>query len=174
MQYRKVYKQFSVSLVCGLMMTASTAIADRYISQYPPRVTGEQGNPWALPQTPNNASGFHQMPKTREQQYQSRPIEKYNRGFRFVTPEILESLKQQQIQTQLVPGNNQYPLMSRQSMQNTGYPSFGMGCTNPSYDTPAVSPWSSGSDILYSGESLPFEPKEEIGELVPHLHPAFW
>ena len=243
MQNCKIYKQFTVGLVCGLMMmitTTTTAIAGSPVSQYSLRVIGEQSNPWAFPQTPNSATGFQQIPKSWGQQYQSRQIEKYNRGFRFVTPEILESLKQQQIQTQLMTENNQRPLMPRQSIQNYGYPSgfqqtpktwrpqyqsrqiekynrgfrfvtpeileslkqqqiqtqlmtenkqrplmprqsiqnygypsSGMGFTNPLYDTPAVSPWSSGSDILYGGESSPFVPKEAIGGLSPFHIPPF-
>ncbi len=241
MQNCKIYKQFTVGLACGLMMMiTTTAIADSPVSQYSLRVTGEQSNPWAFPQTPNSATGFQQIPKSRGQQYQSRQIEKHNRGFRFVTPEILESLKQQQIQTQLMtennqrplmprqpiqnygypPGfqqtpttrrpqyqdrqiekhnrgfrfvtpemleslkqqqiqtqlmteNNQRPLMPRQPIQNYGYPPSGTGFTNPLYDTPAVSPWSSGSDILYGGESSPFAPKEAIGGLSPFHIPPF-
>ena len=241
MQNRKIHKQFTVGLACGLMMLiTTTVIAGSPLSQYSLRVTGEQSNPWALPQAPSGATGFHYKPKSWGQQNQDRQIEKYNRGFRFVTPEIIESLKQQQIQTQLMTENKQRPLMPRQSIQHYGYPSgfqqtqrtwrpqnqdsqidkynrgfrfvtpeileslkqqqiqtqlmtenkqhpliprqskqnygapsFGMGFTNPLYDTPAVSPWSSGSDILYGGESSPFVPKEAIGGLSPYHIPPF-
>jgi hypothetical protein len=237
----KIYKQLTVGLACGLMMViTTTAIAGSPVSQYSLRVTDEQSNPWASPHTPNSATGFQQIPKSREQQYQSRQIEKHKRGFRFVTPEILESLKQQQTQTQLMPENKQRPLMPRQSIQNYGYPPgfqqtpktrrpqyqdrqiekhkrgfrfvtpetleslkqqqiqtqlmtennqrpliprqpvqnygyppSGTGFTNPLYDTPAVSPWSSGSDILHGGESSPFVPKEAIGGLSPFHIPPF-
>ena len=240
MQNCKINKQLTVGLACGLMMITTTAIAGSPVSQYSLRVTDEQSNPWASPQAPNSATGFQQIPKSRGQQYQSRQIEKQNRGFRFVTPEILESLKQQQTQTQLMPENkqrplmpqqpiqnygyppgfhqtpkirrpqyqgrqiekhkrgfrfvtpetleslkqqqiqtqlmtenNQRPLMPRQPVQNYGNPSSGMGFTNPLYDTPAVSPWSSGSDILYGGGSSPFVPKEAIGGLSPIHIPPF-
>ena len=174
MQNCKIYKQFTVGLASGLMMViTTTAIAGSPVSQYSLLVTGEQSNPWASPHTPNSATGFQQIPKSREQQYQSRQIEKHKRGFRFVTPETLESLKQQQIQTQLMTDNNQRPLMPRQPVQNYAYPSSGMGFTNPLYDTPAASPWSSGSDILHGGESSPFVPKEAIGGLSPIHIPPF-
>jgi len=156
-----------------MMIIATTAIADSPVFPYSLQVTGEHGNPWSLPQTPHSASGFQQMSKTRGQQYQGRQIEKYNRRFRFVTPEILESIKQQQIQTQLMPENKQHPLMPRQSLQHYANPSFGTGLTNPLYDTPAASPWSSGSDILYGGESFHFAPKEATGGLSPIHIPPF-
>ena len=31
----------------------------------------------------------------------------------------------------------------------------GLNNTNPAYDSPAVSPWGQGADVLYRGESLP-------------------
>ncbi len=105
---RIIYNKFTVDLVCCLLMIIATAaIADSYTYQYPPRVTGEQGKLWAFPQIPNNSSRFQQVPTPPGQQYQSRPVEQYNRGTRFVTPEILKSIKQQQIQTQLMPENKQ-------------------------------------------------------------------
>ena len=118
-------------------------------------------------------SGFQQTPGAWRPQNKDSQIEKHNRGPRFVTPEILQSLKQQQIQTQLMTKNKQPPLMPRQQIQHYGSPSFGMGFTNPLYDTPAVSPWNSGSDILYGGESSPFVPKEAIGGLSPIHIPPF-
>ncbi|RKZ57091.1 MAG: hypothetical protein DRQ44_16140 [Gammaproteobacteria bacterium] len=118
-------------------------------------------------------SGFQQTAKSWRPQYQSSQVENYRRGSRFVTSEILESLKQQQIQTQLMPENKQRPLLTRQSIQNYGYPSSGMGYTNPLYDTPAVSPWASGSDVLYGGTSSPFVPKEATGGLSPIHIPPF-
>ena len=63
--------------------------------------------------------------------------------------------------------------MPRQSIQNYASPPFGMGFTNPLYDTPAVSPWSSGSDILYGGESSRFVPEEAIAGLSPFHTPPF-
>ena len=226
MQNRNNYKQFTAGLACGLMMITTTAIAAGPVSQYSPRATGKQSNPWALPQAPNSATGYQRMPKSWGQQnqdsqlekykwgfqfvtpkileslkhqqiqtqlmtgnnqrplpprqsiqnyaypsglqqtqknwrpqYQDRQVEKHKRGFRFVTPEILESLKQQQIQTQQMTENIQHPLLPHQSIQNYDYPSFGTGFKNPLYDTPTASPWSSGPDILYGGKMYPFVPK---------------
>jgi len=172
MQNHKIYKQFTVGLACGLMMLITTTVtAGRPLSQYSLRVIGEQNNPWVLPQAHNSATGFQHMPKSWGQQNQGRQIEQHDRGFRFVTPEILASLKQQQIQSQLMTENKPRPLMPRQSIQNYASPSSGMGFTNPLYDTPAVSPWSSGSDILYGGESSPFVPEEAIAGLSPFHNP---
>ncbi len=102
MWHHKIYKQFTVGLSCSLMMIiATTAIADNYISQYSLRLEDEQSNPWALPITPQR---FQEIPRSWGQ--------KYNRGFRFVTQKTLESLKQQQTQTQLMPENKEHPLYS--------------------------------------------------------------
>ena len=156
MQNRKIYNKFIVCLACSLMMIiAKTTIADSYTYGYPLRVTGEQGDPWALPKTPGSSPGFQQKPTTQGQQYQSRQIEKYDQGSRFITPEILESIKQQQIQTQLMPENKQRQLLPRQPTQNYGYQPLGMGFTNQLYDTPVISPWGSGYDLLYGGRSFP-------------------
>ena len=38
---------------------------------------------------------------------------------------------------------------------------------NPVYDTPAVSPWGSGLDTLYRGNSFPWVPSEAIGGISP-------
>ena len=164
----RAYNKFTIGLAYSLMMMiiVSTAIADSPISQYSLRTIGEHSNPWALPQTPNSASGFQQMPNTWGQQYQGSKIEKYNRGYRFVTPEILESLKQQQSQNQMTPEDKQ-PLKSQRSIQNYSYPSLGMGYTNPLYGTPTVSPWSTDSNLLNSGDSFPMAPKEAIGGFSP-------
>lgn len=100
MWHHKIHKQFTVGLSCSLMMIIATiAIADDYIYQYSQRLETEQSNPWALPLTPRR---FQEIPESWEEQYQGRQIQKYNRGFRFVTSEILESLKRQQTQTQLM------------------------------------------------------------------------
>jgi len=90
----------------------------------------------------------------------------YHQDFRFVTPEILESLKQQQSHNQMAPENEQ-TLKSRRSIQSYRYPSLGMNYTNPLYDTPAVSPWSTDSNLLYSSDSFPMAPKEAIGGFSP-------
>lgn len=92
-----------------MMIIATTAIADNYIYQDSLRFEADQSNPWALPITPQR---FQEIPRYWRQQFQDRHIQKYNPGFRFVTPEILESLKQQQTQIQLMPENKEHPLYS--------------------------------------------------------------
>jgi hypothetical protein len=109
----------------------------------------------------------------------------------FVTPDILESLKQQQQRYQVMP-RNQRPMnnrwqsrpQSQQFMQmpnGSGLngqgaynsPSYGAGSTNPLYDTPAVSPWGDGADVLYRGESFPNVPNEALGGFPPMHVPSF-
>ena len=165
MQNFQVYKQFTIGLVCSLLVViATTVAADTPVSSYSLQLTAETSNPWAWPQPPDNTTGFSQRSKSWGKQYQGIQRPQYN-NYRFVTPEILESLKQQQTQNQLTPENNQ-PLKPRSS-RNYSYPSLGMGLTNPLYDTHTVSPWSNGSDNLYNDESLPLVPKEAIGGFSP-------
>jgi hypothetical protein len=155
MKKRKIYKLFNVGLACSLIMIIATkAITDSPVAPYSLRLAAGQGNAWTAPQAP----------KSWEQQNQTG--QKQNQNFRFVTPEILESIKQQQTQNQLMPENRRYPPRHRQPSQYYGYPSPGMGVANPLYDTPAVSPWGSSSDNLYGGES-PLVPKEAIGGFSP-------
>ena len=151
-----------------MVMFATIVIADSPVSPYSQQLAAVRGNTsiWAVPQTPDNTSSFQQRYQFQGQQYQGRQRQQTNQNFRFVTPEILESLKQQQTQNQLTPENKQ-PLKPQQSIQNYNYPALAMGLTNPLYDTPAVSPWSSGSDNLYGGESFPLDSKEAIGRFSP-------
>ena len=168
-------------IISLLTVIATTAIADaggyQQSPQYaPPAMTNQydsrrpanvQVNPWQLPQEPVGTPGFEQLPK-----YQRRPDQndqqagqyqsKHNQMGRFVTPEILESLKHQQTRTQIMPGNTQrYRRLPQQSMPYQpapgvyGAPSSGMGNPNPLYDAPAVSPWGNGSDLLYCAQSMP-------------------
>lgn len=104
---------------------------------------------------------------------------------RFVSPEFLESLKQQQQRYQVMPENQQYrqpePGRFMQIQPGTGspgqgvygYPLYGTGSANPLYDTPAVSPWSGGPDVLYRGESFPMVPNEALGGFPPMHVPSF-
>ena len=111
-------------IISLLTVIATTAIADadgyQQSPQYaPPAMTNQydsrrpatvQVNPWQLPQEPVGTTGFEQLPK-----YQGRPDQndqqagqyqsKHNQMGRFVTPEILESLKHQQTRTQIMTGN---------------------------------------------------------------------
>ena len=144
----------------------------------------ERSNPWALPQVVTEPLDG-ELPQKMSSKAQNR--------WRFVTPEVLGSLKQQQIQMQLMPGRivpdqgkaqpvnscsvqpeqslRQHPWMpafgvapqgltpqgfnmGRQTIMPSGAP-YGMNTNNPVYDSPAVSPWGNGADVLYRGESLP-------------------
>ena len=167
-------------------------------------------------QTYGGSSGYQASPgyyqqdarrKTRGQQdRQSRQDRIWqNPHDQFVTPDILESLKQQQRMYQTMPGNQphmndrrrsqsqpymdmtmngsrhpqaqpfmQMPLNSRLPGQGIySAPSYGAGGANPLYDTPAVSPWGNGPDVLYRGESLPMVPSEALGGFSPMHVPSF-
>jgi len=153
----------------------------------------EYSNPWVLPQAPMvEDSRLDKKQPSPSPSPASQP-----KVWRFVTPEILDSLKQQQIQMQLMPGqivpeqhrvqpsgscpvvpNEQSVLQPQfvpgsglmpqssyyrgQSMMPSQMPSmapsnmpYGMNNSNPVYDSPAVSPWGQGADVLYRGESFP-------------------
>ena len=167
MQCGHIYKQFTIGLACCLMVSITTvATADSPISPYSLQLAAEKGNPWAWPQTPNRDSGFQQRPRSWGQYYQGKQKQQYNQDFRFVTPEILESLKQQQSRNQMTPENKQ-PFKPQPSNRNYSYPSLGMGYTNPLYGTPSISPWSTDSNLLYGDNSFPLLPKEAIGGFSP-------
>jgi len=140
----------------------------------------ERSNPWALPQVITEQLDGEQP--------QKKSPSKVHNSWRFVTPEALDSLKQQQIQMQLTPGHilpvqrkaqsansctvqpeqtlrpNQWvpgfgavprgSNMGGQTVMPSGMP-YGMNMNNPMFDSPAVSPWGNGADVLYRGESLP-------------------
>lgn len=103
------------------------------------------------------------------QQYQDNQTDKQSQGFGFVTPEIIESLKRQQTQHQLMPENqqNQRYMQQQPSQGYYGYQPYGMGYSNPMYNAPAVSPWGSGPGLLYRGQSFPLVPNEAIGGIPP-------
>jgi len=214
MQYRIIYNHSISGYVFGLLMvvaTAAMASGENYQqpSQYLPPVNvdqngskqyydrqvvdGQDNNPWQLPQEPVAAPGFKRLPK-----YQSQPNQdnrqtgqyqdKHHRTGRFVTPEILESLKRQQMQTQMTPGSmHEYrqmppqPMMYQPSPGGYGAPSYGMGYPDSLYNTPAVSPWGGGLDTLYRGQSFPdtapgsfpWLPNEALGGLPPIHVPSF-
>lgn len=210
MQCRINYNYFILGCFFSLLtIIATTAIAGdgSYQSspQYSPPVMNNQYgsnqqnsrqfmrsqvNPWQLPQETVRVPGFERLPKYQNQPYQSdQQAGQYqnnqNQMGRFVTPEILESLKRQQMQTQQMPGNKQQ--YQRQAipyqpvMDGYGGSSYGMNNFSPLYDEPAVSPWGNGSDVLYRGESFPgsapgafpWVPNEAMGGLPPMHVPAF-
>jgi hypothetical protein len=199
MQYWTISNKFIASRfftggMCGLLMIlvtsaiAANVAVDSEYSQYPGLRVAGQSNPWALPQTQQNnfdfRSGFQQQPYDYYQQYQ--PAHQWQpQTNRFVTPEFLESLKQQQKRHQLMPDNQQYhqsvPRQFMQKQPGSGlpgqgsyrYPSYDAGSVNPLYDAPAVSPWGNGADVLYRGESFPLVPSEAPGGLSPMHVPSF-
>lgn len=199
MQYWTIYNKFIASRfftggMCGLLMImvtsaiAANVAVDSEYSHYPGLRVAGQSNPWALPQTQQNnfdfRSGFQQQPYDYYQQY--RPAHQWQpQTDRFVTPEFLESLKQQQKQHQLMPENQQYQQpVPRQFMQKQSgaglsgqetyrYPSYDAGSVNPLYDASVVSPWGEGADVLYRGELFPMLPSEAPGGFSPMHVPSF-
>jgi len=154
------------------MIIASTVIADSNVSQpsnHSLYFVAEQSNPWLLPEKQGSEPGYKQLDNYQGQQNQAGQASRQNQGYRFVTPEILESLKQQQIQNQQMPGSlqNQRYMPRQPDQRYNGYPYKGMRYSDPIYDTPAVSPWGSGLDTLYRGESYPWVPNEAIGGIPP-------
>ena len=187
MQHHMINNKFILSLMFSLlaMVTVSAMAGSNVrqpISPYSLLLAGGSGNPWALPQAPEKTPDFRHSPQYGNQQYQEDQTDIQYPGFRFVTPEILESLKQQQMRTQQIP--NGYPyrqyrnqpsssrapqqLMSEPPVQGYyGFPSTGMGFANPLYDSPAVSPWGMGPDVMYRGQSFPWLPDAAIGGIPP-------
>ena len=167
------------------------------LPQYSIQLIAEQTNPWVLPQTSEESLDLQQSTRFRKQ---PKRTENYQMG-RFVTPEVLESLKQQQIQTQLMPKSRENNQLMRQKLPfmqaapqqapsifpGQGYygsPSYGMDYVNPLYTAPAVPPWGSGPDVIYRGESLPgllpdgsdslpWVPSEAMGGMPP-MHIPSW
>lgn len=226
-----IYKIITGSFKTGLFMVVATVVTTAILSQksfasqslyqYSVQLVAEQTNPWALPQTSEQFMESQQTPQFRgrsKAQPERSDVYRFYSGQmgRFVTPEYLESLKQQQMQMQMMPPmmpeGRQYNqrkyrrspstqvmpqqtwprLPAQESGQGyNGSPTYDigkdMGNVNPLYDVPAVSPWSSGSDLIYRGGSipdslpgdfsgsLPWVPNEALGGLppihTPHAYP---
>ena len=170
MQYRIIYKKFSGSWVLvSLMAMASTVVADNKVMQpradYSMQYVAEAVNPWLLPEQREGKQNFKKFPEYQGQQNYTNKTDRQVQGYRFVTPEILESLHQQQKQSQLLQDDSQKP-QYRPRQPGPGYygsPPY----PNQFYDTPAIAPWGSGSDSLYQGGSLPWVPSEAIGGISP-------
>jgi len=197
-----------------LMIIVSPVIADNTAVDSenfhnPARRVAEQSNPWVLPHTQESQPEFRQSydnyqqfqfaPQDAQSRYrqdqpaqnrdsarQHQPAHQWRpQAEQFVSPEFLESLKQQQQRHQVMPENQQYHQpVPRQFMQMQpgsglpgqglyGYPSYGTSYANPLYDTPAVSPWGDGSNLLHSGESFPMVPSEALGGFSPMHVPSF-
>ena len=203
---------YGLLMIVFVSVTAGDAVADRLASQYRVQQVSEQSNPWQLPQKQQNQNGLQpgsqQAPYGNYQQYQAQPQQNRNSGRqsqslhqwqpqadRFVSPEFLDSLKQQQRHYQVSPESQRYhqprPPQFMQVPPGAGtpgyglpgsgaygsgaysYPKYGAGSANPLYDTPAVSPWGSGPDVLYRGESFPMIPNEALGGFPPMHVPSF-
>ncbi len=216
MQRHLIYKIVTGSLMFSLLMTnvviadvvTSDSDSEKSLLKSSPQLIAGQWNPWILPEVPEKTMGFQCPADWQSEQPQGGSAGTQGRGQapefkkrlsgRFVTPGILESLKQQQIQTQMTPSYESYPrLRSRQQMAQqpltrlpekryyNGEPSYGMGPANPLYDAPAVSPWGGGPDVIYRGQSFPdsfsgvlpdsspWVPNEAIGGLPPIHIPPF-
>ena len=211
MQRRLIDKIYTGSLVFSLFIT-NAAVADSYTEKlmlkHSPQLLAGQWNPWLLPEVPEKKTDFQCPADWQSEQSQDGSAGRQGQGQapefkkrlsgRFVTPGILESLKQQQIQTQMTPSYESYrqrpqqrkPQQRMQQQPVTrlpenrnyyGEPSYGMGSANPLYDVPTVSPWGSGSDVIYRGGSFPgalpgsspWVPNEAIGGLPPIHVPPF-
>lgn len=177
MWYRTIYKIFTGSwILASFIVTASTAVADGSVMPaYPDQsmqYVAEQSNPWLLPEKPKGSPDFKKFPNYHSEQNQSDRTGSQTQGHRFVTPEILESLRQQQKQNQMMRDNlqNQQYMPRRPAQSGYGYPSAG---ARYSYDTPALSPWAGGADTLYRGQSFPWVPNEAIGGISPIPMPSF-
>jgi len=184
MQHRMINK-YTMSLVFSLLatMTVSTAAGNSVqqpLATYSLQLAAGSTNPWALPPAPEKPAVFQRPQQYKNRQYQEDQTNIEYPGYRFVTPQILESLKQTQMQTQQVPGRypNNYQYRSRQSSPTQlmseqpvpgyyGFPSGGMSPSNPLYDIPAVSPWGNGPDVIYQGQSFPWVPDAAIGGIPP-------
>jgi len=158
---------FSLLVTIAVSIVTVSAAADNNVRL---QLVAGQSNPWALPQD-------------RSQQYPENQADTRYPGYRFVTPEILESLKQQQIQNQQVPGNgSKYQYRPPQSMPPQsdlgqsmhdyyGYPPAGMDSLNPLYDAPLLSPLSHGmghgTDLMQRGEPFPWLPDAATGGIPP-------
>ena len=162
MQLRIIYNKFSLNGLFSLLMfitatvMAGSSKADSNNSQYSMQLAGGQSNPWSVPPAQDRYQEYQQLPKyynqddrlERQNQKNQNKVWR-NPGERFVTPEFLESLKQQQTQNQLMPGDGRYPqFVPEQSKpqqpgsSSFGYPPYGTDYLDPLYDTPAVTPWS--------------------------------
>ncbi len=103
MQYRNHINKVTGGLMYSLLLAFAPAAfaGDKVISQQIPdysfQLIDSRSNPWALPQVDEQSKfQLFRGQQGRPQQHQ---------GSRFVTPEILESLKQQQMMYQRLPGD---------------------------------------------------------------------
>jgi len=150
--------------------TGAGQMSSHLLAQY----LGKSPNPWAVEERtepPVDAQRLFRYQDSPQDNYQT-----YSRvqRDRFVTPEILQSLKQQQSHYQLAPsmGSSRQmmhvrPRQRQYIMPSYTTPSYGMNYSAPIYDAPAVSPWANSPDMIYQGQSFPLVPNEAIGGLPP-------
>jgi len=170
----------------------------------------EGSNPWAPSWSMPTDNKQSKTKPSREGLSKNTPL-KMQPMWSFVTPELLDSLKQQQMQfqsmsSQLIPQMrpSQRRMVSSRSCTEQSQPlqvqpnlaavtiapevvNFGRAempswpnMSSPAgsyrmndnlvYDTPVVSPWGQGADVLYRGESFP---KQVPGALPPALGGQF-
>lgn len=188
--------------------SAQDMAAQRVPDQYrETRPAVSSRNPWALPAIPLSRqavpSAELQAPELScgRPDVATSPSESAQRDYgqirpeRFVTPQILESLKQQQTLNQMMPENRYYSpydsyrrggvqrsmgSFSQGGGSQSGYyqnnitgPAYGAGAVNPLYEAPAVSPWGMGVDVLNQGGSFPMVPSEAIGGISPMYVPSY-
>lgn len=190
-----------IKVLSLLVLISSSAVAevnsDSSLPYHARMLLAEQGNPWALPESSWQPQPFHfpqyyQKNKHNAETPDSGPSrqpeyhDSWQSQQRFVTPEILDSIKKQQSQMQKLPpqyGDYRYSAPRRavpfMTMPPPAYPSnpagsyYGMPLpsemefANPMYDIPSVSPWGDGPDVMLRGQSLPWVPDEAIGGLPP-------
>lgn len=193
MRHRSIYRRCTGCCLLSLFITMSTpvVVADngaQNIPRYPAQGYDDRPNQWTLPAKPEwnqepyqrNGPGLQGMPEYRNQRYGSDQRNNRMKRDRFVTPDILRSLNQQQIQNQSAPKDEDErqsmskPQLQRQyNMPPYGAPPYGMGYSPPVYDMPYTSPWANNLDILYQDESLPLVPNEAIGGIPPMQTPLF-
>jgi len=175
-----------VLVVSSLMVISPTVAADGYYSQQYPQ-DSQQGsnrqpehrrvNPWQLPLKKEKDAEFRVHPDNQAPQYNEsqqpqnnqqldQQLDQQKQGFRFVTPEILESLKQQQSEYQKMPGNKKNPQyrLPQPWQGGYGYSPYGTGYPDPLLGTPGFSPW---------GGVYPWAPYGGIGGITTVPVPTF-
>jgi hypothetical protein len=191
MQRRIIFNKFTgIWVLSTLMVTSTTVTAGGYSQEYPQYSQQNNSrqsdhrpvNPWLLPEKKEMGTEFQQYPDFQEPQYKEnqhsqkdQQSDQQKQGFRFVTPEILESLKQQSSENQKMPGSNRsQQYRAQQPWQGGyGYSPYGLGYSEPLVGIPGISPWGGGPDLLYRGGEYPWAPYAGIGGIATTPAPSF-
>lgn len=201
---RAVYMLAAIMVITVIL--THNAFASQPFQQYSMQLVAQQSNPWALPETPEKFSESQLTPQFRAQPERFESQRFYPRRGGFVTPEHLESLKRQQMQMQMtphmtprsrrydrpmqkkLPSGQILPQQSWSLIPGQNYydsPMYGKGNMSPLNYMPSLSPWSSGSGLIYRGDSVPgslpggfsgsspWLPNEALGGLPP-IHTPLW